>query len=253
MNLTDLNLILDRPLAVLDLESTGVDPAVDRIVEVAVLKLVPKGEHELYHRRIHPGVTIPASASRIHGISDHDVRHAPRFAAVAAELSWILAGADLAGFGITGFDLPLLVAEFGRVGVPFRVAGRRVIDALALYRRFHPRTLASAVREYLGREHEDAHSAVDDVLATADVLNEQVWRHGLPASPDELHDFLVDVDVGRRFRKDDAGHVVFGFGKYSGRLVSEVAARDRRYLEWMLSQPFLDDVHDLVRRALARV
>jgi DNA polymerase-3 subunit epsilon len=244
------NLVLDRPLAVLDLETTGVDPGTDRIVEVAVLTLLPGGKHELFHQRLNPGVPIPPAASAIHGITDAHVIGAPTFAAVAPELFATLHGSDLAGFGIASFDLPLLAAEFARVRLPFRVAGRRVIDVLALYRRCHPRDLTSAVREYLGREYADAHSAVADARVTAEVLDRQVERHALPPTPAELHAALVEVDIAGRFRRD-AGHVVFAFGKYSGQPLAEVAARDPGYLKWMLGCPFLDDAHDLVRRALA--
>jgi DNA polymerase-3 subunit epsilon len=224
------NLVLDRPLAVLDLETTGVDPTTDRIVEVAVLTLLPGGKHEPFHQRLNPGVPIPPTASGVHGITDADVIGAPTFAAVAPELFAALHGSDLAGFGIASFDLPLLAAEFARVGLPFRVAGRRVIDVLALYRRCHPRDLTSAVREYLGREHADAHSAAADARATAEVLDRQVGRHALPPTPAELHAALVEVDVAGRFRRD-AGQVVFAFGKYSGQSLAEVAARDPGYLK----------------------
>lgn len=250
MPFTFTNLILDRPLAVVDLESTGVDPARDRVVEVAVLTLLPRAAPESFHRRVNPGVPIPPGATAVHGIGEADVAGAPLFAAIAPELFAALHGCDLAGFGIASFDLPLLAAEFARARVPFRVAGRRVIDVLALYRRLQPRTLASAVRDYLGREHEGAHSAVADARAAAEVLDRQVARHALPATPAELHASLVEVDVAGRFRRDDAGRVVFGFGKHVGKPLAEVAARDRGYLEWMLRNTFLDDVHDLVRRAL---
>lgn len=244
------HLVLDRPLAVLDLETTGVDPAADRIVEVAVLTLLPGGQQELFHRRVNPGAPIPPAATAVHGIADADVAAAPPFRAVAPELFAALHGSDLAGFGIASFDLPLLAAEFARCGLPFRVAGRRVIDVLALYRRLRPRDLASAVREYLGREHAAAHSAAADARAAAAVLDAQVGRHALPPTPGELHSVLVEVDVAGRFRRE-AGHVVFAFGKYSGQPLAGVAARDSGYLRWMLGRPFLDDVHGLVRRALA--
>lgn len=244
------NLVLNSPLAVLDLESTGIDPITDRIVEVAVLTLLPTGGHELYHRRVNPGIAIPRTASAVHHLTDADVADAPPFAAIAPELFATLCGSDLAGFGITAFDLPLLAAEFARVGLPFRVAHRRVIDVLTLYRRHHPRDLSSAVREYLDRDHRDAHSAVADVQATAEVLDRQVGRHALPTTPAELHASLVEVDVAGRFRRDDAGRIVFAFGRCAGQPLTEVAMCNPGYLQWMLTRPFLDDVHDLIRCAL---
>jgi len=179
------------------------------------------------------------------------VAGAPPFAAIAPELFATLHGSDLAGFGIATFDLPLLAAEFARAGLPFRAAGRRVVDVLALYRRLHPRTPGAAVREYLGRAHEGAHSALADARAAAEVLDRQVGRHGLPATPAGLHASLVEVDVAGRFRRDGMDQVVFAFGKYAGRPLAEVAACDRGYLRWVLTRPFLDDVHALVRGALA--
>lgn len=251
MSVSLSNLVLDRPLAVLDLETTGVDPATDRVIEVAVLTLVPGGKHELFHRRINPGVPIPPAATAIHGLTDADVIGAPLFVAIAPELFATLHGSDLAGFGISTFDLPLLSTEFARVRLPFRVTGRRVIDVLTLYRRCYPRDLTSAVREYLNREHAHAHSAVADVRATAEVLDKQVERHALPPAPAELHAALVEVDVAGRFRRDETGRVAFAFGKYSGQPLAGIAARDPGYLKWILGRPFLDDVHEMVRQALA--
>lgn len=251
MSVSMSHLVLDRPLAVLDLETTGVDPAADRIVEVAVLTLLPGGKQELFHRRVNPGVPIPLAATAVHNITDANVAGAPTFREVAPELFAALHGSDLAGFGIASFDLPLLAVEFARCGLPFRVAGRRVVDVLALYLRLRPRDLAGAVREYLGRDHADAHSAAADVRAAAEVLDAQVGRHALPPTPAELHAALVEVDVAGRFRLDAAGQVAFAFGKYSGQRLAGVAGRDPGYLRWMLGRPFLDDTCDVVRRALA--
>ncbi len=246
-----LYLTLTRPLAAIDLESTGVDAARDRIVEVAVVKFFPGGPTEVYRRLVNPGVPIPAAATAVHGVADADVAAAPAFASIAPELRRFLGGCDLAGFGVASFDLPLLSAEFARAGVRFAVAGRSVLDALGVYRRFEPRDLAHAVRLYLGRDHEGAHAAVADALAAVEVLDRQVGRYGLPAGVEGLHAALVEVDVGRRFRRDAAGHVAFGFGKHLGRSLADVARTDPGYLRWMLGQSFLDDAQGLVRRALA--
>jgi DNA polymerase-3 subunit epsilon len=244
------NLTLSRRLAAFDLESTGVDPATDRIVEVAVLTLSPVGPASLFHSRVNPGRPIPAAATAVHRIADADVAGAPRFREIAAELARRLDGCDLAGFGIGGFDLPLLAAEFARSGVPFHMAGRAVLDALAVFRRWEPRSLSAAVAFYLGREHAGAHSATQDVGAAVEVLDEQVRRYGLPVTPDSLHAAIVEVDVAGKFRRADGGPA-FAFGKYAGRLLGDVAASDPGYLKWILGRAFLPDVHALVRAALA--
>ena len=251
MTLELKHLVLSRPLCVVDLETTGVDPAVDRVVEVAVLKLAPGGAADLFHSRVNPGRPVPPAATAVHGIADIDVRAAPTFAALAPALARRLAGCDLAGFGVAGFDLPLLCAEFARAGVPFTVAGRAVLDALAVYRRYEARTLAAAVGFYLGRAHHDARAAAADAAAAAEVLDAQVGRYGLPAAPADLHAPLVEVDVAGKFRRGPGGAVVFAFGKHVGRPLAEVVSFDLGYLQWMLTRPFLDDAHALVRAAVA--
>ncbi|MFO0799667.1 MAG: 3'-5' exonuclease [Gemmataceae bacterium] len=245
------HLVLTRPLCVVDLETTGTDPATDRVVEVAVLTLTPGGAADLFHSRVNPGRPVPPAATAVHGIGDADVRAAPTFAALAPALARRLAGCDLAGFGVAGFDLPLLCAEFSRAGVPFSLAGRAVLDALAVYRRHEARTLAAAVGFYLGRAHPAAHAAAADAAAAAEVLDAQVGRYGLPAAPADLHAALVEVDVAGKFRRGPGGAAVFAFGKHAGRPLAEVAAADPGYLAWMLTRPFLDDAHALVRAAAA--
>jgi DNA polymerase III subunit epsilon len=244
------HLTLTRPLAVLDVETTGTDAARDRIVELALLTLHPGRNHDLYQTRLNPGVPIPPAATAVHGITDADVRDAPTFATIAPDLVRRLTGCDLAGFGIGSFDLPLLCAEFVRVGMSFRLHGRAVLDALTVYRRHEARTLSAAVQFYLGHKHTAAHAAAGDAVAAAGVLDAQVGRYGLPLVPMELHTLLHPVDVGGKFQLVN-GAVAFAFGKHAGRRLSDVAATDPGYLEWVLTRPFLPDVHHLVRSALA--
>lgn len=244
------HLTLARPLAVLDLESTGTDPARDRIVEVAVLTVWPDGSEEAFESRVNPLRPIPPAAVAVHGITDADVRGAPAFAELAPELVRRLTGCDLAGFGIAGFDLPLLCAECARARVPFALTGRAVLDALAVYRRYEARTLSAAVAFYLNRAHAGAHAAGADARAAADVLDAQVARYALPKVPAELHAAFAGVDLAGKFRAGAGGAVEFAFGKYVGRPLAEVARADPGYLAWVLTKPFLADVHELVRAAL---
>jgi DNA polymerase-3 subunit epsilon len=239
----------DRPLCAIDLETTGPDPARDRVVEVGVVKVEPDGTAAVVRQLVHPGRLIPPAATAVHGIADPDVAAAPPFAAVARPLASFLAGADLAGFGVARFDLPLLAAEFARAGVPFAVAGRQVVDALTVFHRHEPRDLAAAVRFYLGRDHVGAHSAVADARAALAVLDAQVGRYGLPPTPAGLHARFGDADVAGQFRRGPDGGPVFGFGKHAGRSLAAVAATDPGYLDWLLGRPLLDDARTLVRAA----
>jgi DNA polymerase III subunit epsilon len=247
------HLTLDRPLAVLDLETTGVDVRNDRIVEVAVLKFAPDSEPVRYRRLINPGIPIPAAAAAIHGITDEVIAEKRRFEAIAPRLAQLLADADLAGFNLRRFDLPLLLAELRRAEVDFPLAGRAVLDVQQIYHMYEPRDLASAVAHYCGRAHDGAHAAMADVEATAAVLDAQVGRYDeLPGTVAGLSELLTEVDVAGRFRCD-GGVVVFAFGKHLGRPLDEVAGADPSYLRWMLGQDFLDDVKELVEQALASV
>jgi DNA polymerase-3 subunit epsilon len=247
------NLSLERPLAILDLETTGTDPKVARIVEISVLKIFPDGRTDHRTRRINPGVAIPAEATAVHGITDADVANEPSFAQLAAGLLAFLDGCDLCGFNIKRFDLKLLAVEFNRVGLSFSIPGRAVIDPMEIFHVRERRDLAAAVRWYCRREHEGAHGAKADVMATMDILDAMLDRyHDLPRTIAELHESFRPpnaVDLEGRFMRQ-ADQVIFAFGKYRGRPLEEVAREFPDYLEWMLNEDFLDDTKALVQQAL---
>jgi DNA polymerase-3 subunit epsilon len=238
------HLRLERPLAVLDLETTGSDPRAHRIVEIALLKFAPNAPTRRFHSLVHPGGPIPRAATQVHGLTDHDVADAPDFRALAPGLLGILSGCDLAGFNLRRFDLPFLDAAFTRAGFRFPRAGRAVIDALHIYHRHEPRDLTAAARHYLGQEHDHAHQALADAEATAAILDAQVGMDdALPTTPAKLHRALIDVDVAGRFRTE-GGAIVFTSGKYLGRTLAEVARHDPGYLRGMMTQDCFDDGTD---------
>jgi len=171
---------------------------------------------------------------------------------IAPGLAHLLEDADLAGFNIRRFDLPILVAEFARTEIEFSVAGRSVLDVQRIYHGREPRDLAAAVKFYCGREHAHAHGALADAEATATILDAQVERYAdLPRTVAALHESTTEVDIGGRFRTEE-GRVVFAFGKHVGRPLEDVARQDPGYLTWFLDQSFLDDAKALVGKALAR-
>jgi len=249
------HLRLERPLVFFDLETTGVDPARDRIVEIALLRLEPDGSRVSRTRRINPERPIPAEATAIHGITDEDVRDEPPFRRIARGLFELLEGADFAGFNVRRFDLPLLDREFRDCGCELGLERRRVVDAMTLFHRKEPRNLSAAVRFYLGREHEGAHGAEADLLAAFEVLEAQLECYpDLPRSVEGLDAWTRPssdaVDESGKFvrRRDE---VVFAFGKHQGRPVSQVAREDRGYLEWIVGSDFPEDAKRIVRQALA--
>lgn len=245
------NLVLSRSLVVLDTETTGLDARRDRLIEIAAIKYAPKRRPKVFHRRLHPGVSIPPQASAVHGITDADVVECPRFDSVAPRLMRFLVDADLAGYNVT-FDLQFLLAEFGRCGLDLPLDGRAVIDPMRIFHEREPRDLAAAVEFYCGCLHLGTHSALADAAAAAVVLDEQLARYeDLPRLPADLHRYLVPVDVAGRFRVKE-GVIVFGFGKHLGKRLDEVVCDDPGYLDWMLAQDFLPDTKAVVRAALDR-
>ena len=249
------NLKLRRPLAFIDLESTGTSPFSDRIVEIAILKTNPDGGEDFRCKRVNPGIPIPPEATAIHGITDADVASEPTFAAYARSLSGFLADCDIAGFNVSGFDLPMLEAEFRRAGVPFSREGRAVIDAMEIFHQKEPRDLAAAVRLYCGREFPEAHSSEDDVRATADVLRAQLGRYSdLPRDVESLGDLCNPanpdwIDPDGKFSWV-GGAAVITFGRHKGETLQDLAAAEPDYLEWLLGQDFSPQVMEIVSDAL---
>jgi DNA polymerase-3 subunit epsilon len=233
-------LTLDRPLVVFDLETTGTDPAQDRIVEIGVLRIEPDGERQLRTRRVNPERAIPAEATAVHGIHDEDVRDEPTFK-----------------FNLRRFDVPLLDRELRDCGLDLGLGGRRIVDAMTIFHRKEPRNLSAAVRFYLEREHEGAHGAQADLTATLEVLEAQLERYtDLPRSVEELDAWTKTrpdaIDESGKFvrRGDD---VVFAFGKHRGRSLRDVAAQAPDYLDWVVGSDFPEDAKQLVREVLAEL
>ncbi len=237
-----MELKLRRPIVFLDLETTGVDPAKDRIVEVSLVKVQPDGSEEVKTRRINPGMPIPPESTQVHGITDDDVKDEPRFEQIAKSLAAYIEGCDLAGYNSNKFDIPVLAEEFLRAGGDVDLKKRKFVDVQTIFHKMEQRTLVAAYRFYCDRELEGAHSAEADTLATYEVLKAQLDRYP---------DLENDVEFLARFTEqnrcaDYAGRIlydkddveVFGFGKYKGRPVAEVFREEPGYYSWMMNGDF---------------
>lgn len=250
------NIRLERPIIVLDLETTGTRVQTDRIVEISLLKLLPDGTNQIRTRRLNPGIPIPAQATAIHGITDADVVNEPSFRQIARSLVTHLEGCDLCGYNLWNFDLKVLISEFKRAGIPFSVEGRHIIDPCRIFHRREPRDLTAALRFYCGMVHEGAHGAEADVLAALLVLDGQVEKYGdLPRTIPELHAAMEYPDIvdpdGKFVRRED-GLIVFTFSEHAGKTVDDVAPTDPGFLEWMLKKDFSEEAKAIVRGALER-
>lgn len=232
---------LERPIAFFDLETTGVDAAKDRIVEIAVIKLMPDGSRVSWVKRINPEIPIPAETSAIHGIYDEDVKDAPTFKMVAHELKQFLQNSDLGGYNSNKFDIPALVEEFLRAGVAIDFKTRKLVDVQQVFFKKEARTLSAAYAFYCNKELVNAHSAEADVLATIDVLEAQLDKYAdLGKDVNALHEFTGGddfVDYARRMILKN-GVPVFNFGKYKGQAVADVFKKEPQYYDWMMQADF---------------
>ena len=245
-----MKLNLKRPLAFFDIESTGVNVATDRIVEISILKVHPDGSQEIKTLRINPTVPIPLEVSLIHGIYDEDIKHAPTFAQVGKELATFFSNADLAGYNSNRFDIPILMEEFLRAGIDFDLGDRRFVDVQNIFHQMEQRTLKAAYQFYCNKSIENAHSAEADIKATYEVLLAQLSKYenveweskkGVKSKPilndvEALHAFTnlnKPVDFAGRMVYNDHGVEVFNFGKHKGKAVEDVFKIEPSYYAWM--------------------
>ena len=247
-----MKLNLKNPIVFFDLETTGVNVASDRIVEISYLKVYPNGNEMSRTMRINPEMHIPEQASEVHGIYDADVADCPTFKQVAKEIANDFEGADIAGFNSNRFDVPLLAEEFLRADVDLDMTRRKFIDVQVIFHKMEQRTLSAAMKFYCGKELEGAHSADADTHATYEVLQAQLDRY------DELQNDIVwlsefsshtnNVDFAGRIVRNEQGIEVFNFGKYKGMPVVDVFRRDPGYYSWMLQGDFTLNTKQVLTR-----
>jgi len=252
-----MKLNLKNPLAFFDLETTGISTIKDRIVEFSIVKVMPDGETKIKTLKINPTIPIPEETSLIHGIYDKDVKDAPTFKSIAKTLAMFLEGADLAGFNILKFDIPLLVEEFIRADIDFDVSNRKLVDAQKIFHMMEKRTLSAAYKFYCGKELIGAHGAEADTLATYEVLKAQVVKYDRQEAVNNLgkklgtfsndmkvlHEITNSnmVDLAGRVVKNEKGVEVFNFGKHRLKPVEEIFKREPGYYDWMMKGDFAQD------------
>jgi DNA polymerase III subunit epsilon len=263
-----MNLNLKIPICFFDIEATGINVAHDRIIEIAVVKVLPSGE---IHRKINllnPTIPIPAESTAIHGITDEKVLGQPTFKEVAKEYARFFEGADLAGFNILKFDVPILVEEFLRADVEFDYSRKKIIDSQKIFHLMEKRTLSAAYQFYCQKEMVNAHSAEADTLASMEVLMSQIEKYnGLDVTDglnrkmgvikndmETLAKLVGDdmVDLAGRMVKNTKGEVIFNFGKHKGKTVEKVFKDEPAYYDWMMNGDFpLDTKRKLTSIKLA--
>ena len=250
---------LRKPIVFIDLETTGLNLATDRIVEIAIIKIMPDRTRTVKHKLINPQMPIPKVASDIHGITDEKVKDAPTFKEASNELKQFIDNSDLSGYNSNRFDIPLLMEEFLRAGITFDMAGRKMVDVQTIFHMNEKRTLEAAYKFYCEKDLIDAHSAEADASATWEILEAQLERYEhLGDSVDTILKFTGEediVDFARRFVMEN-GVEVFNFGKFKGRPVCDVLKVEPQYYDWMMKGDFplhtKQKLTELLNRALLK-
>ncbi len=237
-----MELKLRRPIAFIDLETTGINVSSDRIVEISVLKITTDGKEEWISTRINPEMPIPPKSTAIHGITDKDVVNSPTFKGIAKNLTAFLEGTDLAGYNAIKFDIPVLAEEFLRANIDFNFRKRKYVDAQVIFHKKEQRTLSAAYLFYCNRELENAHSSKADTQATYEVLKSQLDRYkDLENDVEKLADissYNSIVDFAGRIIYDENGIEIFNFGKHKGKPVETVFREEPSYYSWMMNGDF---------------
>ncbi len=236
-----MKLKLSRPLCFFDLETTGVNIAKDRIIEISILKVFPNGNKSSHTWRVNPTIPIPSSTSIIHGIYDKDVKNDPAFEKLAPKVYEMIKDSDLAGFNSNRFDVPLLAEEMLRAGINFDLDTHKLIDVQVIFHKSEPRNLSAAYKFYCNKVLENAHSAAADTNATYEILEAQIEKY------DAIENNVNFISEFSNHRKtaDLAGFIIlegkdeiFGFGKYKGQKVSSVLEKDKGYFDWIQNADF---------------
>jgi len=241
LNPLPMNLQLSKPIAFIDLETTGISITNDRIIEIAIVKIAADGTRLVKRKLINPGMPIPAGSTAVHGITDEMVKDAPSFKQVANECKQFMDHCDIGGYNSNRFDIPMLIEEFLRAGIEFSTEGRKFVDVQKIFHKMEERTLSAAYKFYCQKILEGAHSAEADAQATYEILEAQVTRYPqMGATVDSIVQFTGEdemVDFARRFIKEN-GIEIFNFGKHKGKTVEKVLKEEPQYYDWMMKGDF---------------
>lgn len=254
-----MNLQLSRPLAVFDLETTGINITSDKIVEIAIIKLHPDGKEEKYLRRVNPEKNIPSEIVAIIGITNEDVANEPTFPEIANEVLEFIGDADLGGYNSNKFDIPVLAEELMRAGADFDLSTRNFVDVQNIFHKMEQRTLSAAYQFYCQKTLENAHSALYDAQATLDVLKAQLERYpDLKKDVPSLADFSKGgnfdlLDFAGRIAKNDKAEAVYNFGKHKGKTIKEVMRTEPGYYGWMLDADFPLYTKQVLRKEMEKI
>ena len=237
-----MELNLNKPICFFDLETTGIDVAKDRIVEISILKIFPNGNKESKTWLVNPEMSIPKEVIAVHGITNEKVANEPTFSVLAPTVYNMIKDSDLGGYNSDRFDIPLLAEELLRAGIDFDMKNRVAVDVQTIFHKMEERTLSAALKFYCGKSLENAHSAAADTMATYEILKSQLERYPeLVNDMKSLSEFTTRkkiADFAGMIAFDKDGDEMFAFGKHKGVKVDKVLETEPGYFSWMQNADF---------------
>ena len=237
-----MELKLNRPICFFDLETTGIEVAKDRIVEISIFKVFPNGTTESKTWLVNPTIPIPPQTTAVHGITDEKVANEPTFKELAPQVHNMIKDSDLGGYNSDRFDIPLLAEELLRAEVDFDMKNRVSVDVQTIFHKKEERTLSAALKFYCGTNLENAHSAEADTMATYEILKAQLDRYDdLDNDIKWLSEYTTrkkSVDFAGFIALNKEGKEIFTFGKNKGQLVEDVLEKEPGYYGWIQGADF---------------
>jgi len=231
---------LIKPIVFLDLETTGLDLAKDRIVEICMIKQYPEGKEEQYYKRINPqGRTITEEAFSKHGIKLEDLKDCPTFPMISNEIYDFIKECDLGGYNCKRFDIPILIEEFSRANIFINIKDFKIVDVFKILTKAEPRTLEGTYKRFFNETLDNAHTAVADINATIKILDKLEETFELPLEVEELDKYAFEddgmIDLEYKLKRKKDGNIIFNFGKYKDKTIQDVFNIDRNYYDWIIN------------------
>lgn len=253
-----MNISLKKPLCVFDLETTGLQITKDRIVQIAIIKILPNGSKKNLNLVVNPEMVIPQEVIEIHGITNERALQAPTFKQLAPEIITFIGESDLAGFNSNKFDIPVLAEEFLRVDAKFDLSQRAFIDVQNIFHKMEQRTLVAAYKFYCGKTLENAHDAMYDTIATWEVLEKQIEKYELNTNVEALADLSRAgnhkiLDMAGRIALNENDEVIYNFGKHKGKTIEKIAKTEPGYYGWMLEADFPLYTKSILRKSMETI
>ena len=175
--LSPVSTALPSRIAVVDLETTGVDPNRDRITEIAVMLLDDGVLVDTWQQLVNPGMSIPPEIVGLTGITNAMVSSAPRFGRVAAQLQTLLAGRVFVAHNAR-FDYGFIKQSFARESLAFTAD---VLCTVRLSRRLEPEYPSHSLDSLVMRHRlnvSDRHRALGDTKLVVELMDKLLRKHG---------------------------------------------------------------------------